>query len=41
MADWEKTIDVNFTAVGHFSAIVIGLLFHPMARGRYRRVAVT
>jgi hypothetical protein len=34
-------IDINFTAVGHFSAIVIGLLFYPMARGRYRRVPVT
>jgi len=27
-------IDLNFTAVGHFSAIFIGLLFYPMARGR-------
>jgi hypothetical protein len=34
-------IHVNFTAVGHLSAIFIGLLFYPMARGRYRRVAVT
>jgi hypothetical protein len=24
----------NFTAIGHFSAIVIGLLFYPMARSR-------
>jgi hypothetical protein len=27
-------IDVNFTAIGHFSAIFIGLLFYPMARAR-------
>jgi hypothetical protein len=27
-------IDANFTAIGHFSAIFIGLLFYPMARGR-------
>jgi Rhomboid-like protein len=27
-------IHVTFTAVGHFSAIFIGLLFYPMARGR-------
>ena len=26
--------DVNFTAIGHFSAIFIGLLFYPMARAR-------
>lgn len=29
-------IDANFTAIGHFSAIFIGLLFYPMARGRSR-----
>jgi hypothetical protein len=29
-------IDANFTAIGHFSAIFIGLLFYPMARGRNR-----
>jgi hypothetical protein len=29
-------IHVNFTAIGHFSAIFIGLLFYPMARGRGR-----
>jgi rhomboid family protein len=29
-------IDANFTAIGHFSAILIGLLFYPMARGRSR-----
>jgi uncharacterized membrane protein len=29
-------IDANFTAVGHFSAIFIGLLFYPMARRRGR-----
>jgi hypothetical protein len=27
-------IHVNFTAIGHISAIVIGLLFYPMARRR-------
>jgi hypothetical protein len=27
-------IDVNFAAIGHFSAIFIGLLFYPMARAR-------
>jgi hypothetical protein len=27
-------LDLNFTAVGHFSAIFIGLLFYPMVRGR-------
>lgn len=27
-------IDPNFTAIGHFSAILIGLLFYPMARKR-------
>jgi hypothetical protein len=29
-------IHLNFTAIGHFSAIFIGLLFYPMARGRGR-----
>jgi uncharacterized membrane protein len=29
-------IDANFTAIGHFSAIFIGLLFYPMARTRSR-----
>jgi hypothetical protein len=29
-------IHVNFTAIGHLSAIFIGLLFYPMARGRER-----
>ena len=29
-------IGANFTAIGHFSAIFIGLLFYPMARGRNR-----
>jgi hypothetical protein len=29
-------IHANFTAIGHFSAIFIGLLFYPMARGRNR-----
>jgi hypothetical protein len=29
-------IHPNFTAIGHFSAIFIGLLFYPMARGRGR-----
>jgi uncharacterized membrane protein len=29
-------IDANFTAIGHFSAIFIGLLFYPMARGLNR-----
>ena len=29
-------IHLNFTAIGHFSAIFIGLLFYPMARGRRR-----
>jgi hypothetical protein len=29
-------IDPKFTAIGHFSAILIGLLFYPMARGRGR-----
>jgi hypothetical protein len=27
-------IDANFTALGHFSAIFIGLLFYPVARSR-------
>ncbi len=27
-------INLNFTAIGHFSAIFIGLCFYPMARGR-------
>jgi hypothetical protein len=27
-------IHLNFTAIGHFSAIFIGLCFYPMARGR-------
>jgi rhomboid family protein len=27
-------IHLTFTAIGHFSAIFIGLLFHPMARAR-------
>jgi hypothetical protein len=27
-------IDPNFTAIGHFSSIFIGLLFYPMARRR-------
>ncbi|MGH3524453.1 MAG: rhomboid-like protein, partial [Mycobacterium sp.] len=29
-------IHLNFTAIGHFSAIFIGLCFYPMARGRGR-----
>jgi hypothetical protein len=29
-------LHVNFTAVGHFAAIFIGLCFYPMARGRTR-----
>jgi hypothetical protein len=29
-------IDLNFTAIGHFSAVFIVLLFYPMARGRGR-----
>ena len=29
-------IHLTFTAIGHFSAIFIGLLFYPMARGRGR-----
>jgi hypothetical protein len=29
-------IHANFTAIGHFSAIFIGLLFYPMARARNR-----
>lgn len=29
-------IDANFTAIGHFSAIFIGLLFYPMALARGR-----
>jgi hypothetical protein len=29
-------LNPNFTAIGHFSAIFIGLLFYPMARGRGR-----
>jgi hypothetical protein len=29
-------IDPNFTAIGHFSAIFLGLLFYPMARRRAR-----
>ncbi|MCV7233219.1 hypothetical protein H7J49_12065 [Mycobacterium branderi] len=35
--------DPNFTAIGHFSAIFIGLCFYPMARGATRqlRTAVT
>jgi hypothetical protein len=31
-------VDPKFTAIGHFSAIFIGLLFYPMARGRGRPV---
>lgn len=27
-------VDANFTAIGHFSAIFVGLLFYPMARAR-------
>jgi hypothetical protein len=27
-------VKLNFTAIGHFSAILIGLCFYPMARGR-------
>ncbi len=27
-------LHVNFTAIGHFSAILVGLLFYPMARHR-------
>ena len=27
-------IHVNFTAIGHFAAIFIGLCFYPMARSR-------
>ena len=27
-------LDLNFTAIGHFSAIFIGLLFYPVARVR-------
>jgi hypothetical protein len=27
-------VHLNFTAIGHFSAIFIGLCFYPMARGR-------
>jgi len=27
-------IDPNFTAIGHFSSIFIGLLFYPMTRRR-------
>jgi hypothetical protein len=34
-------VSTNFTAIGHFSAIVFGLMFFPMARAGYRRVAVT
>ncbi len=30
---------VNFTAIGHFSAIFIGLMFYPMARRRSATVA--
>jgi hypothetical protein len=30
---------VNFTAIGHFSAIFIGLVFYPMARRRSATVA--
>jgi hypothetical protein len=30
--------DPKFTAIGHFAAIFIGLLFYPMARGRGRPV---
>ncbi|MGH3626846.1 MAG: rhomboid-like protein [Sciscionella sp.] len=29
-------IHLNFTAIGHFSSIFIGLCFYPMARGRGR-----
>ncbi|MFZ0905643.1 MAG: hypothetical protein WAN71_17605 [Mycobacterium sp.] len=29
-------IDPNFTAIGHFSSIFIGLLFYPIARTRGR-----
>jgi hypothetical protein len=29
-------IDANFTAIGHFSAIFVGLVFYPMARTRSR-----
>ena len=29
-------IHLTFTAIGHFSAIFVGLLFYPMARGRGR-----
>ncbi|WP_414686834.1 rhomboid-like protein [Mycobacterium sp.] len=29
-------IDPNFTVIGHFSSIFIGLLFYPMARRRGR-----
>jgi hypothetical protein len=29
-------LDLNFTAIGHFSAIFIGLLFYPVARARNR-----
>jgi hypothetical protein len=28
-------INANFTAIGHFSAIFIGLLFYPVVRGRH------
>jgi hypothetical protein len=28
--------ELNFTAIGHFSAILIGLCFYPMARERKR-----
>jgi rhomboid family protein len=31
-------VDPKFTAIGHFAAILIGLLFYPMARGRGRPV---
>lgn len=29
-------VHVNFTAIGHFASILIGLCFYPMARGRVR-----
>jgi hypothetical protein len=29
-------IKLNFTAIGHFTAVFIGLLFYPMAQGRGR-----
>jgi hypothetical protein len=27
-------IELSFTAIGHFAAILIGLAFYPMAKGR-------